>query len=229
MYEEEVEVLQAMRAHSRIRTLRSTKKKHNSLKRVISEFYYSLILLQNFQQLNRTGFQKVLKKHDKLAWSKKGLTYFKGVVCKSYFVCQNQLEYLIERTKALMIDKLEDGNRSRAINRLRVPPLETRDKRSHLITLFAGLLIGALAVLTVVAVILYILYQDRLQEHFGPTFRGLRVGFLLWLWFSSFATNTYFWRKFGVNNILIFEFDPRNNLNFVELFVVSLYVLLYNT
>ena len=222
-YEEEVEVLQALRANRRTRKLRSTKHKHTSLKRAVSEYYYSLILLQNFQQLNRTGFRKVLKKHDKLAQSKRGLTFFKGVVCKSYFVTKNQLEELIERTENLMIDKLEDGNRSKAMNRLRVPPLELRDMRSHWITLSAGLLMGALAVMIVVAIVLYAIYQEALGDHFSPTFRGLRVGFILWLWFFSFATNTYFWRRFGVNNILIFEFDPRNNLNFVELFAVSFF------
>lgn len=225
-YEEQVEILDALRVNRRTRNLRSTKNKHLSLKRAVSEFYYSLILLQNFQQLNRTGFRKVLKKHDKLAQSKRGLTFFKDVVCKSYFASKNQLEGLIENTENLMIDKLEDGNRSKAMNTLRVPPLEKRDVRSHWVTWLAGLLMGALAVMSVVAVVLYVLYRKELVDHFSPTFHGLRVGFILWLWFASFATNTYFWRRFGVNNILIFEFDPRNNLNFVQLFAVSCWFVL---
>jgi hypothetical protein len=36
------------------------------LKLAFSEFYLSLILLQNYQNLNFTGFRKILKKHDKL-------------------------------------------------------------------------------------------------------------------------------------------------------------------
>lgn len=43
-------------------------RKHNDLKLAFSEFYLSLILLQNYQNLNFTGFRKILKKHDKVCW-----------------------------------------------------------------------------------------------------------------------------------------------------------------
>lgn len=41
-------------------------RKLQDLKLAFSEFYLSLILLQNYQNLNYTGFRKILKKHDKL-------------------------------------------------------------------------------------------------------------------------------------------------------------------
>ncbi|PSN51931.1 Xenotropic and polytropic retrovirus receptor 1 [Blattella germanica] len=40
-------------------------RKIQELKLAFSEFYLSLILLQNYQTLNFTGFRKILKKHDK--------------------------------------------------------------------------------------------------------------------------------------------------------------------
>ncbi|XP_046607665.1 xenotropic and polytropic retrovirus receptor 1-like isoform X6 [Neodiprion virginianus] len=40
-------------------------RKIRELKLAFSEFYLSLILLQNYQNLNFTGFRKILKKHDK--------------------------------------------------------------------------------------------------------------------------------------------------------------------
>lgn len=43
----------------------STRKMHD-FKTAFSEFYLSLILLQNYQSLNHTGFRKILKKHDKV-------------------------------------------------------------------------------------------------------------------------------------------------------------------
>lgn len=43
-----------------------TRKIHD-LKLAFSEFYLSLILLQNYQTLNFTGFRKILKKHDKVS------------------------------------------------------------------------------------------------------------------------------------------------------------------
>ena len=41
-------------------------RKLSDLKLAFSEFYLSLILLQNYQNLNFTGFRKILKKHDKV-------------------------------------------------------------------------------------------------------------------------------------------------------------------
>lgn len=41
-------------------------RKIRELKLAFSEFYLSLILLQNYQNLNYTGFRKILKKHDKV-------------------------------------------------------------------------------------------------------------------------------------------------------------------
>ena len=41
-------------------------RKKNDLKLAFSEFYLMLVLIQNYQTLNFTGFRKILKKHDKL-------------------------------------------------------------------------------------------------------------------------------------------------------------------
>lgn len=41
-------------------------KKIRKLKVAFSEFYLSLVLLQNYQTLNYSGFRKILKKHDKV-------------------------------------------------------------------------------------------------------------------------------------------------------------------
>lgn len=43
-----------------------SKRKLQELKLAFSEFYLFLILLQNYQNLNFTGFRKILKKHDKV-------------------------------------------------------------------------------------------------------------------------------------------------------------------
>ena len=46
-----------------------TTRKIHDIKLAFSEFYLSLILLQNYQTLNFTGFRKILKKHDKVRLS----------------------------------------------------------------------------------------------------------------------------------------------------------------
>lgn len=219
-YSEEIEILTAVRANRRTQRLHSTRSKHRSLKTALSEFYLSLSLLQNFQQLNHTGFRKILKKHDKLTRSKRGKDLFQHKVCASYFWESKKLANMIERTEILMIDKLEDGNRSKAMNKLRVPPLEKRDVRSHWVTLTTGCFMGFIFVSIIVNIVAIALLPENSWEHLTPVLRGLRVGFVLCIWFFAFAIDTYIWRSNGINNVLIFEFDPRNYLNFVELFGV---------
>uniref|UniRef100_A0A1X7TB84 EXS domain-containing protein n=1 Tax=Amphimedon queenslandica TaxID=400682 RepID=A0A1X7TB84_AMPQE len=67
-------------------------------------------------------------------------------------------------------------------------------------------------------------YRNRSPLPWSPdtgVLLGLWSGLVLSVWFFSFAANTYFWRYFDVNNVLIFEFDPRNHLNFQQLFAVA--------
>ena len=53
-------------------TQRVQYRKRNDLKLAFSEFYLMLVLLQNYQTLNYTGFRKILKKHDKLFQTSRG-------------------------------------------------------------------------------------------------------------------------------------------------------------
>ena len=52
-------------------------KKEHDMKLAFSEFYLSLILLQNYQTLNNTGFRKILKKHDKVFKTDRGAEWHK--------------------------------------------------------------------------------------------------------------------------------------------------------
>ena len=197
-------------------------KQRRILKRVVSEFYLNLILLQNYQQLNHTGFRKILKKYDKLLQSTEGSKMFKENVCKSYFWTSKKVTEMISQVEKMMIQSLENGDRSKAMNQLRVPPLGREHKRSHWATYRAGLFSGVLLISIIIICVAFALWPKSFTSlpHLQPTLIALRAGLLLTVWFIGFATNTYGWRTAGVNNVLIFEFDPRNYLNFVQLFEV---------
>lgn len=64
----------------------TTTRKTQELKLAFSEFYLSLILLQNYQNLNYTGFRKIMKKHDKV-YLQRNVIYFLSL----YSVCQPTL------------------------------------------------------------------------------------------------------------------------------------------
>lgn len=88
-----------------------------------SEFYLSLILLQNYQNLNHTGFRKILKKHDKLLRVEIGGRWQKEKVEASHFYINRDIDRLINETEATVTGELEGGDRQKAMKRLRVPPL----------------------------------------------------------------------------------------------------------
>ena len=209
-------------------TVRKARRQRHALKRVLSELYLNLVLLQNFQQLNHTGFRKILKKHDKLARSTRGKAVFEEDVCHAYFWTSKIVTNMIVQVEKIMIQSLEEGNRSRAMNRLRVPPLGSERKRSHWSTFFAGLFCGMLLLSIVVLCIAFAMWPDDYSSpHLEPSLRAMRAGLVVCVWFFGFAINTYGWRRAGVNNVLIFEFDPRNYLNFVELFAVCTCTCMY--
>lgn len=57
-------------------------------------------------------------------------------------------------------------------------------------------------------------------ENIWPFVRIYRGGFLLIEFLFLLGINTYGWRQAGVNHVLIFELNPRNNLSHQHLFEV---------
>jgi SPX domain len=82
-----------------------------------------LILLQNYQNLNHTGFRKILKKHDKLLRVDIGGKWQKEKVEASHFFTNRDIDKIINDTETVVTTELESGDRQRAMKRLRVPPL----------------------------------------------------------------------------------------------------------
>ncbi|KAK1878460.1 Xenotropic and polytropic retrovirus receptor 1 like [Dissostichus eleginoides] len=165
--------------------------KHRNIKDLqlaFSEFYLSLILLQNYQNLNFTGFRKILKKHDKILETSRGADW-----------------------RALVTTELEGGDRQRAMKRLRVPPLGAAQPAPAWTTFRVGLYCGVFLVLMVTVVITGAVVIRTADV--WPMIRIYRGGFLLIEFLFLLGINTYGWRQAGVNHVLIFELNPRNNLD----------------
>ena len=69
------------------------------------------------------GFRKILSKHDKLFRESTGIRWLTTNVDKSPFVANQQVSNLIDEVENLVTDYLENGNRKKAMQKLRVPPL----------------------------------------------------------------------------------------------------------
>lgn len=118
-----------------------------------------------------------------------------------------------------MTSDLEEGDRQKAMKRLRVPPLG--EQQSLWTTFKVGLFSGSFIVLFIAVILSTIFYynpsnddgsSDR-SETLKLAFRLYRAPFLVILFVFLIALNIYGWRSAGCNHVLIFELDPRNHLS----------------
>ncbi|XP_012990542.1 xenotropic and polytropic retrovirus receptor 1a [Esox lucius] len=196
--------------------------KHRNIKDLqlaFSEFYLSLILLQNYQNLNFTGFRKILKKHDKILETPRGADWRVAQVEVAPFYTCKKITQLISETEALVTTELEGGDRQKAMKRLRVPPLGAAQPALAWTTFRVGLYCGVFIVLAI-AFILTGAVLIR-YENVWPLVRIYRGGFLLIEFLFLLGINTYGWRQAGVNHVLIFELNPRSNLSHQHLFEIA--------
>jgi len=137
-------------------------RKLHDLKLAFSEFYLSLVLLQNYQNLNFTGFRKILKKHDKLMSTNSGIEWRQSHVDLSHFYTSKEVDKLIIETENLFTNHLECGDRQKAMKRLRVPPLNAH--QSVWTTFRVGLFLGTFSIL-LSNVILVGKHSDDLSDY----------------------------------------------------------------
>ena len=198
-------------------------RKISDLKLAFSEFYLSLILLQNYQSLNFTGFRKILKKHDKVFDQDSGTGFRVNKVESAPFYTNKQIDKLIHECEETYISELEEGNRTRAMKRLRVPPLV--DQESPKTTFFMGFFSGSVAFMSVAIIIIAIFvseyHRDSSWSAYVTIYRGM---FLVIFLTGLLGVNTFGWRKYGVNHVLIFELDPRDHISFHELLEVAFFL-----
>ncbi|XP_003974240.1 xenotropic and polytropic retrovirus receptor 1a [Takifugu rubripes] len=196
-------------------------KHHNikDLKLAFSEFYLSLILLQNYQNLNFTGFRKILKKHDKILDTPRGADWRVAHVEVAPFYTCKKITQLISETETLVTTELEGGDRQRAMKRLRVPPLGAAQPALAWTTFRVGLYCGFFIILAISFILTGVVFMRF--ENVWPMVRIYRGGFLLIQFIFLLGINTYGWRQAGVNHVLIFEINPRNNLSHQHLFEIA--------
>ena len=125
--------------------IQATKSK-KELKLAFSEFYLSLTLLQNYQELNFTGFRKILKKYDKIVESKDGANFRQKNCEAAPFHSSKKIKQLIIQVENIVTEQLEEGDRSKAMKRLRVPPLENQMDFPILVVYRHGLFFGAFVI-----------------------------------------------------------------------------------
>jgi len=194
------------------------KKKLKEMRFIISEYYLSLMLIQNFQQLNFTAFRKILKKHDKIFKTTTGNEYRIAKIEESKFYANKEIDQLILDTEAIAIEDLEGGDRGKAMKRLRVPPLSEMQSNSSLF--LWGLFTGFFVVLLIVVIVSAYLRAATLN--WEPAVRMYRGLLILFIMVGLLGVNIQGWRRAGVNHVLIFELDPRHHLSYVDMLMLAM-------
>ena len=234
--------MQVLKANSNGNRSKKTKQSHkvakkiSDLKLAFSEFYLNLVLLQNYQTLNFTGFRKILKKHDKLLSTNSGNLWRQEKVDESRFYVCKEVDKLIDETENIFTNVLEDGNRSRAMKRLRVPPLNAH--QSLWTTFRVGLFSGAFCILFLILILsckffltnpvtviesnfCFLVVHFRESTDTSMMMKLFRAPFLVCVFLFLIGVNVYGWRTSGVNHVLIFELDPRDHISEQHLFEIS--------
>eukprot|EP00045_Choanoeca_perplexa_P011859 m.127141 g.127141 ORF g.127141 m.127141 type:complete len:741 (-) comp15794_c0_seq3:99-2321(-) len=176
------------------------------------EFYRLLDLLISFQELNRLAFVKILKKHDKIT----GLTLsssFMATVDQAPFR-QVNMQIMLRHVEQEYTQCLAYGNRSRAMEALRVPidPFTPFDFQMFRLGAWLTVFLFSVIVL-VVAMLASKLHFPEPTAHF-TMFRGLLYPTLMT---ALIAIDVYIWKKHHINYLLIFGLDHRSYTNHIDM------------
>lgn len=201
---------------SKRKVVAAYKKKIPQLKFAYRELYFSLVLFEQYTQLNYTGFEQILRKHDRMFASTLGRQFFTEHVQQSEFYSNLQtIDRFIEGLEHLYTLHFENGNRSKAIEKLQVPTNVYKPFTSS-IDFRVGLEIGALAILFMTVLVTGFVVENAYDWRI--VFRLYRSPLLLVIFLFQSGISIMIWKHYKINHVLIFELDPRNNLSYHHFF-----------
>jgi len=205
------------------------------LKLALQEFHRSLEMLKSYALLNRTAFRKLNKKYIKaIGMRPLSADSVNKNVDGAYFVMSDVVDGHLRTVEDLYARYLERGNRKVAVQKLRKSdPSRPRDNDGTSDGMFAsGLMAGTGLVFAVQGLVLGI----RLMTDGTDVALAQQVSYLLQLYagyflgvllVALFCVNCRTWTANRVNYRFIFEFNPRDQLDWRELFAFpSFFIML---
>lgn len=197
---------------SKKKIISSYKNKINQLKFAFRELYFNLVLFEQYTQLNYTGFEQILRKHDRMFASTLGRKFYQEHVQTADFYNDLQtIDHLIEGVEHVYTLHFENGNRRKAIKKLQVPS-NVYKPSSPMLDFRVGYELGMFAVLFIL--VLLVGYLSDTGYDWRTVFRLYRSPLVLIIFLFQAGISIVIWKHYKINHVLIFELNPRNNLSF---------------
>ncbi|KAF9907622.1 hypothetical protein EC991_010741 [Linnemannia zychae] len=175
--------------------------------------------------LNKTGFTKIMKKFDKTAGWKASKEFQASKLNPAYFISSTILDDLISGTEELFIEKFENGHRRRGMAKLRIP--DGRNQPHHRTTSRVGLYVGISLPLFILGLQSAFSEDTENKLPFWSSLLLVYAGLFLTILFTClFGINMYVWAKARINYKFIFEFDPRDNLDYTQFFELPTFFMM---
>ncbi|TPX32333.1 hypothetical protein SmJEL517_g04531 [Synchytrium microbalum] len=195
------------------------------LRKAILEYYRSLSLLKNYQTLNRVALEKSLKKYARHFedWGGRA-AYARKVLKLSLFDKKHDVvPKMITKTEQLYASTFADGDKKRAMQRLRLPDLRSQP---HLLpTWRSGIYLGIS--LGPIFTTIHNLLNNQITSKDPYTMLQLYGGFAIPILASLlFSIDLYYWSHARINYVFIFQLDPRNFLVLQEYIEVASFVVM---
>ncbi|KAG0342619.1 hypothetical protein BG000_003226 [Podila horticola] len=195
------------------------------LKTALSEFYRSLEMLKNYKALNSTGFAKIMKKFDKTAGWKASKAFEHTKLRPRYFMTSTVLKDLTVQAEDLYINSFEKGHRRRGMAKLRIP--DSKNQMHHNTAGRVGIYLGLALPLMVQGLQSAFSKETQAEIPYWDSLLLVYAGLFLTILFGClFGINMRVWYKNKINYKFIFEFDPRDNLDYHEFFELPVFFML---
>ncbi|XP_048129190.1 phosphate transporter PHO1-like [Rhodamnia argentea] len=182
------------------------------------ELYRGLCLLKNYSSLNLMAFTKILKKFHKVAGPQASTNYLKEVK-KSHFVSSDKVIRLMDEVESMFTEQFTNNDRKKAMKFLR--PQKQRD--SHMVTFFVGLLTGCFVTLfSLYAILAHLTGISSYPYYVEIVYPLFSVFALFSLHLFMYGCNLFMWKRTRINYNFICEFSPTTALKYRDAFLICI-------
>lgn len=208
----QLQTLAGATPQSKKKIIASYRNKIAHLKFAFQELYFNLVLFEQYTQLNYTGFEQILRKHDRMFASTLGRKFYQEHVQTADFYNDLQtIDHLIEGVEHVYTLHFENGNRRKAIEKLQVPT-NVYKPSSPMLDFRVGFELGMFAILFILVILVGFLSDTGYD--WRTVFRLYRSPLILIIFLFQSGISIVIWKHYKINHVLIFELNPRNNLSF---------------